>query len=80
MHKYKTDDLETKLIILNRVGYRTFLKQTAHLIDFLEKRLDCFVVIATWDDVNVLMSTTVNFDQKEKNYKDLFDSLLQKKK
>ena len=47
MHKYKTDDLETKLIILNRVGYRTFLKQTAHLIDFLEKRLDCFVVIAT---------------------------------
>ena len=34
MHKYKTDDLETKLIILNRVGYRTFLKQTAHLIDF----------------------------------------------
>ena len=65
MHKYKTDDLETKLIILNRVGYRTFLKQTAHLIDFLEKRLDCFVVIATWDDVNV-MSTNVNFDQKGK--------------
>ena len=46
MRKCKTHDLETKLIILNRVGYRTFLKQTAHLIDFLGKRLGN-VVIAT---------------------------------
>lgn len=67
MHKYKTDDLETKLIILNRVGYRTFFKTNGSFDRFLEKRLDCFVVIATWDDVNV-MSATVNFDQKKKKW------------